>query len=341
MLELQVSDELCLERLLARAGAEGRVDDSPEVIARRLAIYHEETAPLVAYYLPTGNVVGIHGEGAIDGVWAEIQGALERVERAPAAGGRVIVLKSPAEIEQMAEAGQIVSDTLALIGEAVRPGVTTAELDVAADEFIRSQGGIPTFMGYRGYPASTCFSPNAMVVHGIPGDYRLEEGDILSADVGVTLGGFVADSRVHLRVGEISPEAERLLEACAEALDAGIERCRLGQPPLRHLERRADGRRGGGLHRHPRASRARRRALDARGPSDPELRPAGPRPSLAEGMTFAIEPMISAGRPEIYVHDDRWSISTRDGSLAAHFEHTVAVTASGPRILTAAPVLLR
>ena len=140
----------------------------------------------------------------------------------------MIVLKSPAEIEQMAEAGQIVSDTLALIGEAVRPGVTTAELDVAADEFIRSQGGMPTFMGYRGYPASTCLSPNAMVVHGIPGDYRLEEGDILSADVGVTLGGFVADSAYTFAVGEISSEAERLLEACAEALDAGIERCRLG-----------------------------------------------------------------------------------------------------------------
>jgi methionyl aminopeptidase len=253
----------------------------------------------------------------------------------------VIVLKSPAEIEQMAEAGQIVSDTLALIGEAVRPGVTTAELDVAADEFIRSHGGIPTFMGYRGYPASTCLSPNAMVVHGIPGDYRLEEGDILSADVGVTLGGFVADSAYTFAVGEISSEAERLLEACAEALDAGIERCRLGShlsdisnavqtvaeeagfTVIRELSGHGVGR---SMHEDPQI---------------PNFGQPGRGPSLAEGMTFAIEPMISAGRPEIYVHDDRWSISTRDGSLAAHFEHTVAVTASGPRILTATPVLLR
>ena len=253
----------------------------------------------------------------------------------------MIVLKSPAEIEQMAEAGRIVSDTLAHIGEAVRPGVMTAEIDASADEFIRTQGGTPTFLGYRGYPASTCLSPNAMVVHGIPGDYRLEEGDILSADVGVTLGGFVADSAYTFSVGEISPDAERLLEACTEALDAGIERCRVGNrlsdisnavqtvaedggfTVIRELSGHGVGR---SMHEDPQI---------------PNFGEPGRGPALAEGMTFAIEPMISAGQPEIYVHDDRWSISTRDGSLAAHFEHTVAVTASGPRILTAAPVLLR
>ena len=253
----------------------------------------------------------------------------------------MIIIKSQAEIEQMAEAGRIVSDTLALIGEAVRPGVTTAELDAAADEFIRSQAGIPTFLGYRGYPASTCLSPNAMVVHGIPGDHRLEEGDVLSADVGVTLGGFVADSAYTFAVGEISADAERLLEACADALDAGIDRCHVGSrlsdisnavqtvaeeagfSVIRELSGHGVGR---SMHEDPQI---------------PNFGEPGRGPALAEGMTFAIEPMISAGRSEIYVHDDRWSISTKDGSLAAHFEHTVAVTASGPRILTAAPVLLR
>jgi methionyl aminopeptidase len=140
----------------------------------------------------------------------------------------VIVRKSPAEIESMAHGGAIVAETLALIGEHARPGVTMAELDAMADEFIRAQGGKPTFKGYRGYPASTCLSPNAMIVHGIPGDYALEEGDILSADVGVTWDGLVADSAFTFPVGQISAEAERLLEVCQAALDAAIEQCRAG-----------------------------------------------------------------------------------------------------------------
>src|SRR5438477_4998723 len=125
----------------------------------------------------------------------------------------MIIRKSPQEIERMARAGEVVADVLALLGERARPGVTTEELDALADEFIRSRGGVPTFKGYRGYPASTCLSPNEMVVHGIPGPYRLEEGDLLSVDVGVTLDGFVGDSAYTFAVGEISPEAERLLEA--------------------------------------------------------------------------------------------------------------------------------
>src|SRR5438067_2528855 len=134
-----------------------------------------------------------------------------------------LIRKSPLEIEKMAAAGRVVVETLALIGEHVRPGVTTAELDAVAEEFITSQGGYPTFKGYRGYPASICASPNDMVVHGIPGPYALEEGDILSVDVGVTLDGFVGDSAYTFAVGEISPEAERLLEVCQAALAAGVE----------------------------------------------------------------------------------------------------------------------
>lgn len=139
----------------------------------------------------------------------------------------MIIRKSAREIEQMAEAGVIVARTLELLGEQIRPGVTTGELDRIADEFIRSHGGVPTFKGYRGYPASICTSPNAMVVHGIPGPYELEEGDILSVDVGVTLGGFVADSAYTFAVGEISEDAEQLLQVCQAALAAGIEQARV------------------------------------------------------------------------------------------------------------------
>src|ERR687888_284107 len=140
----------------------------------------------------------------------------------------MIIRKAAAEIERMARAGVVVAETLALIGERVRPGVTTEELDALADEYIRSQGGVPTFKGYRGYPASICTSPNDMVVHGIPGPDALDEGDILSVDVGVTLDGFVADSAYTFPIGEISSEAERLLEGCQAALVAGIEQCRVG-----------------------------------------------------------------------------------------------------------------
>ncbi|HSC50328.1 MAG TPA: M24 family metallopeptidase, partial [Gaiellaceae bacterium] len=139
----------------------------------------------------------------------------------------MIIRKAPSEIERMARAGEVVADSLALVGEHARPGVTTQDLDDLADEFIRSRGGTPTFKGYRGYPASICVSPNSMVVHGIPGLYALRDGDVLSVDVGVTLDGFVADSAYTFAVGEISDEAERLLEACQAALAAGIEQCRL------------------------------------------------------------------------------------------------------------------
>jgi methionyl aminopeptidase len=140
----------------------------------------------------------------------------------------VIIRKSEAEIETMARAGRVVADTLALLGEHIQPGVTTAELDSVAEEFIRSQGGEPTFKGYKGYPAATCLSPNDMVVHGIPGASKLVDGDILSVDVGVTLEGFVADSAWTFPVGAIAPEAQRLLDTCRAALEAGIEQARVG-----------------------------------------------------------------------------------------------------------------
>jgi methionyl aminopeptidase len=252
----------------------------------------------------------------------------------------MIIRKSPQEIERMARAGRIVADTLALLGEHVRPGVTTGELDAIAEEFITSQGGYPTFKGYRGYPAATCLSPNDMVVHGIPGPHELTEGDILSCDVGVTLDGFVADSAFTVAVGEISTEAERLLEVCQAALAAGVEQCRAGSrlSDISHAVQRVTENAGFSVVRSLVGHGVGRSMHED--PQIPNYGEAGRGPQLAEGMTFAIEPMINIGRPEIYVHDDDWSISTGDGSLSAHFEHTVAVTESGPRILTPAAVLL-
>jgi methionyl aminopeptidase len=253
----------------------------------------------------------------------------------------MIIRKSAQEIETMARAGAIVAGTLALLEENVRPGVTTGELDALAEEYIRSYDGYPTFKGYKGYPAATCLSPNDMVVHGIPGPYRLGDGDILSVDVGVTLEGFVADSAWTFPVGEISSQAQRLLDACEAALEAGIEQAQVGNDigdisaavqsrvedagfsVIRSLVGHGVGR---SMHEDPQI---------------PNFVTSYRGPELREGLTLAIEPMITAGRPDVYIHDDDWSISTVDGSLAAHFEHTVAVTGAGPRILTRnAPVLV-
>jgi methionyl aminopeptidase len=253
----------------------------------------------------------------------------------------MIVRKSPAEIAQMGRAGRIVAETLALLGDRIRPGITTAELDTIADEFIRSHGGSPTFKGYRGYPASICASPNDMVVHGIPGPYTLAEGDVLSVDVGVTLGGFVADSAFTFPVGEISSDAERLLEVGQLALEAGIEQCRPGLrlSDISHAVQTVTEDAGFSVVRSL-VGHGVGRAMHE-DPQIPNFGVPGRGPLLAEGMTFAIEPMITAGSADVVVHDDEWSISTEDGSLAAHFEHTVAITEQGPQILTAAAVLLR
>ena len=241
----------------------------------------------------------------------------------------------------MARAGEVVAATHALIGEHIRPGVTTAELDEIAEEFIASQGGYPTFKGYRGYPAATCLSPNSMIVHGIPGKVKLQDGDILSVDVGVTLDGFVADSAYTFAVGEISADAERLLEVGQAALAAAIEQCLVGHrlSDISHAVQLVTEAAGFSVVRSLVGHGVGRSMHED--PQIPNYGQPGRGPLLGEGMTFAIEPMITAGGPDIVVHDDEWSISTADGTLSAHFEHTVAVTEAGPRILTATPVLLR
>ena len=252
----------------------------------------------------------------------------------------MIIRKSAAEIEGMARAGALVAETLALVAEHLEPGVSMLELDRIAEEHIRANRGVPTSKGYKGFPAALCVSPNSMVVHGIPTAYRAREGDLISVDLGVTLDGLVADSAVTLGVGEIDPEAQRLLDVCREGLVAGIEQARVGNhltdisnaiqmvveeggfSVIRSLVGHGVGR---SYHEDPQI---------------PNYGAPGHGPVLQEGMTLAIEPMITAGSPDVYVHDDEWSISSVDESLAAHFEHTVAVTADGPRILTAAGAAL-
>ena len=246
----------------------------------------------------------------------------------------MIIRKSAHEIELMARAGEVVAGTLALLAERLEPGISMSELDLIADEYIHSQGGIPTSKGYKGYPAATCISPNEMIVHGIPGDYRAKEGDIVSFDVGVTRDGLIADSAATFAVGEISSEAQRLLDVCKAALEAGIEAARVGAT-VNNISAAVQT-------TTEEAGFSVVRSLVGHGvgrfyhedPQVPNFVTSYAGPELREGMTIAIEPMITAGGPDIYVHDDEWSISTTDGSLAAHFEHTVAISKDGPRVLT-------
>ena len=234
----------------------------------------------------------------------------------------------------MARAGELVAETIALLGEHVQPGITTGELDRIAEDFIREHGGVPTSKGYRGFPAATCISPNAMVVHGIPGEHRVEEGDLISVDVGITLDGLVADSAYTFAVGEIDPEAQRLLEVGKQALEAGIEQAQPGNRvgDISHAVQKVVEGAGFSVVRSLVGHGVGRSYHEE--PQVPNFGEAGRGPLLQAGMTLAIEPMITAGRPDVFLHDDEWSISTQDGSLAAHFEHTVALMDGGPRVLT-------
>jgi methionyl aminopeptidase len=246
----------------------------------------------------------------------------------------MIVRKTEAELETMARAGAIVAETLSLLEREARPGITTADLDKLAEDFIVSRGGWPTFKGYRGFPGSICASPNAMVVHGIPGDYTLAEGDLLSIDVGVTLDGYVADSAITVTIGEPTKEAADLIAACGLGLAAAIEQCREGNRlgDVSHAVQEVVEARGFGVVRSLVGHGVGRDMHED--PQIPNYGPPGRGPKLAAGMVFAIEPMITAGGYDVEGGADGWAVFTRDGSLAAHCEHTVAVTANGPRVLT-------
>jgi methionyl aminopeptidase len=246
----------------------------------------------------------------------------------------MIIRKSPEEIEKIAAAGQILARCLTMLRGKARPGVTTADLDQAAEKFIRSQGATPAFKGYRGFPGSICASPNSMVVHGIPGPYRLDRGDILSIDVGVVLDGWVADAAVTVPIGQISPVARRLLESTKASLFDAVEQARPGNRlgDVSHAVQKrveADGFSvvrslvGHGVGRDMHED-----------PQIPNFGDPGTGVELQPGMVLAVEPMVTVGDHPIRMGSDNWSVYSQDGSLAAHFEHTVAVTEEGPRILT-------
>jgi methionyl aminopeptidase len=246
----------------------------------------------------------------------------------------VIIRKSKSEIEKMARAGKVVRGCLDLLADAAKPGVTTQELDRLAEEYIRGHGGVPTFKGYRGFPASICASLNDMVVHGIPGATRLRDGDIIGLDVGVTLDDFVADAAVTALVGDVSDEARDLVTVTREALYKGIEQCRAGNRvgDISHAVQVHAESHGYSVVRSL-VGHGVGRAMHE-DPQVPNFGSAGKGPALAEGVVLAIEPMINAGVYDVEVGKDSWAIYTRDGALSAHWEHTVAVTADGPLILT-------
>ncbi|HVM36547.1 MAG TPA: type I methionyl aminopeptidase [Actinomycetota bacterium] len=249
----------------------------------------------------------------------------------------MIYRKSPEEIAAMRRAGAIVAETMARLEEALRPGITTGDLDEVAEKTITRGGARPSFKGYRGFPASICASPNDVIVHGIPGDTVLDDGDIISIDVGAFLDGFHADSAWTFPVGDVSAEAAALLKTTEESLLAAIERCfpgsRLGDVGFAVEEVATAA--GYGVVREY-VGHGVGRALHEE-PQIPNYGPRGRREVLAPGMTLAIEPMINRGGAETRVLADGWTVVTADGSLSAHFEHTVAITAEGHEILTERP----
>ncbi len=246
----------------------------------------------------------------------------------------MIIKKSPEEIDRMAAAGAILVKTMNLLAGKIRPGVSTQELDQAAEKFIRSQGAEPAFKGYRGFPGSICASPNSMIVHGIPGPYKIDRGDILSVDIGVVLDGWVADAARTFAVGPITPVAHKLLTVTEESLFVAVEQCRAGN-------RLGDV--SSAIQQHVEAAGLSIvRTLVGHGigrsmheePQIPNYGKPDTGVPLEEGMVLAVEPMVTAGRHAVRIGEDHWAIYSQDGSLAAHFEFTIAITATGPRILT-------
>ena len=245
-----------------------------------------------------------------------------------------IIVKTPEQLDAMAVAGQVHARCLRMLAGKCRPGVTTTELDEAAERFIRSQGATPSFKGYRGFPGSICASPNAMVVHGIPDAYALQGGDVLSIDVGVTKDGWVADGAITVAIGDVSDDATRLLQTTEGSLFAAVEAALAGNrlSDISHA-----------IQEHvEEAGFSIIRALVGHGigremhedPQIPNFGPSGRGPRLEPGMVLAIEPMTAVGTHEVVTGDDGWAVYSADDSLTAHFEFTVAITEEGPRILT-------
>jgi methionyl aminopeptidase len=246
----------------------------------------------------------------------------------------VVALKSAREIEVMRRSGKITARVLADLMKAARPGMTTEELDRMAEEGIRGRGGVPTFKGYHGFPASICASVNEEVVHGIPGSRVLQDGDLLSIDIGTTLDGYVSDSAATIAIGSISPEAQRLLEVTQESLMRGIAEMQpgnhvgdIGAAVQEYAESQ-----GYGVVREL-VGHGVGRAMHEE-PQVPNYGKRGTGMKLRPGLVLAVEPMITQAGPGVEILKDGWTVVTADGKLAAHFEHTIAVTEDGPKILT-------
>ncbi|HTX58185.1 MAG TPA: type I methionyl aminopeptidase [Verrucomicrobiae bacterium] len=246
----------------------------------------------------------------------------------------MVALKTPREIEIMRRSGKITSRVLTDLMKAARPGMTTAELDRMAEEGIRSRGGVPTFKGYHGFTGSICASVNEEVVHGIPGKRTLRDGDLLSIDIGTTLEGYVSDSAATIAVGTIAPEARRLLEVTQECLMGGIAAMQVGNhvgdigaAVQAHAESH-----GYGVVRELVGHGVGREMHEE--PQVPNYGTRGEGMKLRAGLVLAVEPMITQGGREVRILQDGWTVVTADGKLAAHFEHTIAVTDDGPKILT-------
>jgi methionyl aminopeptidase len=246
------------------------------------------------------------------------------------------VIRSKDELDKMRRAGNVVAEIHDVTRAAIRPGITTRDLDVLAAEVIAKRNARSNFLNYHGFPAVICTSPNDMIVHGIPGDYVLQEGDIISVDAGAIVEGYHGDAAYTAPVGEVSAVAKRLIEVTERSLWAGIDQLVVGNR----------------LHE---VGRAVQNVAEAAGfsvvreyvghaigtemhenPQVPNYWPGSPGPKLKSGMVFAVEPMLNVGTYETYVLDDEWSVMTRDGKLSAHFEHTIAITDDGPEVFTIA-----
>jgi methionyl aminopeptidase len=246
----------------------------------------------------------------------------------------MITRKTPEQIEAMRRAGRLVGHTLSTLVETVRPGVTLLELDRLAERVIRGGGGIPSFLGYHGFPATLCLSPNDWVVHGIPNGYVLREGDILSIDCGAVVEGWHGDAAVTVPVGRVDEAARRLIETTERAMWAGIAQARAGNrlSDIGHAVERVAAAPGYGVVREY-VGHGIGTAMHEE-PQVPNYGRPGRGLRLEVGLALAIEPMVNEGGPETRVLDDGWTVVTRDGSRSAHFEHTVAITPDGPEVLT-------
>lgn len=246
----------------------------------------------------------------------------------------MVYLRDPSEIDLIREAAQVVGRTLKMLGEHVRPGITTAELDRIAEAYIRSQGAEPAFKGYRGFPASICPSVNEQVVHAIPGGTKLKEGDIISLDVGARKNGYYGDAAVTYPVGAIDAEAQKLLDVTRESLAAGIAQARPGNRvgDIGHAVQAVAEANGFSVVRTLVGHGIGREMHEE--PQVPNYGPPSRGPRLLAGQVIAIEPMVNIGGPDVVTGKDGWTVLTRDGLRSAHFEHTVAIGPDGPEILS-------